>query len=61
MHFCVHIVLQLSALREEQRAEVDSLLAKFARDNAQSDAVRLQSQLKAKEVRAVNLFYGAQK
>lgn len=43
--------MQVAALREEHRREVDSLLAKFARDHLQSDVARLQSQLKAKEVR----------
>lgn len=42
-------------MREEHRAEVDALVAKFARDHAQSDISRLHSQVKAKEVRGLNL------
>lgn len=44
------LFIQLMRLKEEHGCEVDSLLAKFAREGSQLEVTRLQSQLKAREV-----------
>ena len=43
--------LQIQKLESEHKTQLDSLIARYAREHSQSEATRLQSQLATREVR----------